>query len=351
MGPIQRAQGHLDRALRTAQRSLQLASAPGTPTLPAAGAAHVGIAEVAYQRGDLDTAALHLTTGLPLCRQFVIPDALATGSATLAWIRQARGDMAGAREAMDEAELVADPSMIDLLNPVPAQRARLLLAQGDIDAAARCTAERAVDEHDEPRYAREPTYLVLARVLLARERHSAALKLLQRLDALATAQGRLGSLIEIRALRALALRGGGDDTGAVAAITEALSLARAQGYFRVFIDEGPPMAALLGAVLAAGRAGQNRVGEVPVDYLARLLRAFAADPTSSSDIPGLITKLSERELEVLRLLAAGEPNQEIAKKLHLALNTVKKHVTHIFDKLGAANRTEAAARARTLGLL
>jgi LuxR family transcriptional regulator, maltose regulon positive regulatory protein len=119
---MQRAQGHLDDALATYQRELDLATTARQPILPAAGAAYVGMAEVAYQRGELDTATQHLTEGLALCRQIVLPDALANGSATLAWIRHARGDESGALDAMAEAGRVADPSMTDLLNPVPAQR-------------------------------------------------------------------------------------------------------------------------------------------------------------------------------------------------------------------------------------
>jgi LuxR family transcriptional regulator, maltose regulon positive regulatory protein len=382
LGRIQCAQGRLDRALGTYQRALDLSTAPGQPTLAAAGAALVGMAEVAYQRGELDTATQHLTEGLALCRQFVIPDALdvssggrrwrsraaailvssvsvATGSATLAWVRQARGDATGALDAMAQGERTADPSMSDMLNPVPAQRARLLLAQGDIDAAAQWTAERALSADDEPSYAKEPAYLVLARVLVAQEQPIQALALLGRLHASATGQDRIGSVIEIQALRALALRAGGDETGAVATLTEALTLAQPQGYVRVFVDEGPPMAALLGTLLAAQRTEPTSVGDVPVDYLGLLVRAFAQDGAgdaadmapSRAHVPGLVIPLSERELEVLRLLAAGEQNQEIADQLYLALNTVKKHVTHILEKLGAANRTEAAARARQLGLL
>ena len=168
---------------------------------------------------------------------------------------------------MAEAGRVADPSMTDLLNPVPAQRARLLLAQGDIDAAAQWTAERALSADDEPSYAKEPAYLVLARVLTAQQQHGPALGLLGRLHATATAQDRIGSVIEIQALRALALRAGGDEAGAVAALTEALTLGQAQGYVRVFVDEGPPMAALLGTFLAAQRTEPTNGGDVPVDYL------------------------------------------------------------------------------------
>ncbi len=361
LGDIHRAQGRLDAALGAYEQALEITTRPDQPPLPAAGLAYIGMAEVAYQRGELDTALQLVTEGIACCQHLQPQIPLATGLATLAWIRYAEGDTAAARAAMDEAERVEPgPGLADLLNPAVAQRIRLLLAQGDIDAAARWTTERGLSAEDKPRHAREPAYLVLVRVLLAQDQPGQALALLGRLHATASAQGRRGSVIEIQALRALALSAGGDEAGAVAALTEALELAQAQGYVRVFVDEGPPMAALLGTLLAARRTEQTTVRDVPVDYLGRLMRAFTQDAArtgrpggapSGAEVPGLVVQLSERELEVLRLIAAGEPNQEIADELYLALNTVKKHVTHIFEKLGTANRTEAAVRARELGLL
>src|SRR6266536_1594473 len=317
-------------------------------------------AEFAYQRNDLDAALEHVTEGIARCRQLNYTQPLATGLATLAWIRQAQGDPAGALEAIGEAARVASgPGVAGLLNVVPAQRARLLVAQGDIVAADRWTRERGLGADDQVSYPREPGYLVLARVLLARDRPEHALGLLERLHALAVAQGRVGSLIEIQALRALALAGVGEEAGAVAALVETLTLARPEGYVRVFADQGAPMGALLGRLVAAQRTGPTVAGRVPLDYLGRLVRAFqpataASGPRSrpsTAVVPGLVEPLSERELEVLRLLAVGKPNQQIAEELVVAVNTVKKHVAHLLAKLGAANRTEATARARQLGLL
>ena len=175
--------------------------------------------------------------------------------------------------------------------------------------------------------------------------------LLDRLHAAAVAQDRAGSLIEIGALRGLALAATGDEAGAVTALTGALRLACPQGHIRVFADEGPPMAALLGRLIAAQRAGQAAAG-VPLGYLARLQRAFAAGPPAPDPGPsGIIEPLTRRELEVLRILAAGRSNQAIAGELVVTLDTVKKHVGHVLGKLGAANRTEAVARARELSLI
>ncbi len=253
---IRRAQGRLDAAALTCQQALDALVTSGRPP-PAAGVSYAVLAEIAYQRDELDLALRHATEGIELCRQFVYTTPLADGLATLAMIRQVTGDPAGALEAITEAEQVA-PGPAGLLNPVPAQRARLLLAQGDLAAAARFAQENGLGPDDEPDYRRESGHLVLSRILLAQGRPDRALALLDRLHAGAAAQDRVGSLIEIGALRALALAATGDEAGAVAALAGTLMLAGPQGHVRVFADEGPPMTVLLGRLVAAQRAGQAR---------------------------------------------------------------------------------------------
>ena len=164
----------------------------------------------------------HVTEGIALCRRFVYTVPLAAGLVTLAWIRQASGDPSAAAEAMGEAERSAQGSA-GLLNPVSAQRVRLLLAQGDVAAAAQWAQESGLNETDEPDYPREPGHLTPARVLLAQDRPGPALALLDRLHAAAAAQGRTGSLIETGALRALALAASGQETAAVTALAGTLT--------------------------------------------------------------------------------------------------------------------------------
>ena len=320
------------------------------PAAPAAGPSYAGLAEIAYQRDELDVALRHATEGIALCRQFVYTPPLAGGLVTLAMIRQATGDPAGALAAITEAGQTA-PGPAGLLNPVPAQRARLLLAQGDLPAATRFAQDNGLGPDDEPDYARESGHLMLARLLLAQDRPGQSLALLDRLHAAAKAQNRTGSLIETGALRALALAATGDEAGAVTTLAGALLLACPQGHVRVFADEGPPMAALLGRLIAAQRTGQAAAG-VPLGYLARLQRAFGPGQPARDPVPaGIVDPLTSRELEVLKMLAAGRPNQAIARELVVTLDTVKKHVGHVLGKLGAANRTEAVARARELSLI
>jgi len=359
LGQVQSAQGRLDAAAGTYRQTLDIAGLSGPP----AGPAFVGLAEVAYQRNELDGALRQVTEGIALCRQFRYPAPLGVGLVTLAWIRQVQGDPDGALEAIAEAGRVAlDPGVTGLLNPVPVQRARLLLAQGDVAAAARWTQERGLRPDDEPGYPREREHLVLARVLLAEDRPAQALALLERMLAAAVAQDRTGSVIEIGALRALALAGRGDRDAAVDALARALALGCSQGYVRVFADEGAPMAALLARLAAVQRAERAAAEKaergVPADYLAKVRQAFGgqddlqgAGRSAAVVVPGLVEQLTARELEVLALLAAGLPNPRIARQLVVTLDTVKKHVSHLLGKLGAANRTEAVTRARQLGLL
>ena len=207
-GQIQRAQGRLDAAALTCERALgSLARPAGRPRPP-------DRAMQGWPRsptsGTNSTPRCGTRPGIALCRQFVYTPPLADGLATLAMIRQATGDPAGALEAITEAGQAA-PGPAGLLNPVPAQRARLLLAQGDLAAAARLAQENGLGPDDEPDYARESGHLVLARVLLAQDRPGQALALLDRLHAAAEAQGRGGSLIETGALRALARAAVGDE--------------------------------------------------------------------------------------------------------------------------------------------
>jgi LuxR family maltose regulon positive regulatory protein len=360
LGQVQRARGHLGAALGTYQRLLE-AAAPGQPAPPAAGIAHVGMAEIRYERGELDSALDHATQGVALSRQLGWTPLLVAGLAILAWIRHAKGDRAGALEAMREAERVQlSPAVVGLLNPLPVVRARLALAHGEVAEAARWVQQRGLKVDDEPSYTREREYLVLARVLLVQQAPQRTLGLLERLHALAAAQQRTGSVIEVRALQALARSASGDQAGALETLAEALALGAPAGYLRVFVDEGPPMAALLRELLAGRRQQHVALADaVPREYLARLAEAFEQGglpirpPTSRGGVvvAGLVEPLTARELEVLQLLGAGAPNRAIAEQLVVTPETVKKHLSHLFDKLGVSNRTQAVTRARELGLL
>jgi LuxR family maltose regulon positive regulatory protein len=359
LAQVQHGLGRLGAAIATCHLALELAGAVD-PDLSPAAAAHARLAELLRERDELDVALEHATRAVELCRQHEFAWPLPVGLVTLAWIRQARGDPAGARAAMAEAtQALPDPRLVELFNPAPTQAARLALAQGRLQDAARFVRERGLGPEDEPGYTREREYLVLARVLVAEGTPERALGLLERLHAQAAAQERIGSVIEIRALQALALSAASDRPGAQAALAEALALGAPDGYLRVFLDEGPPMATLLRQLLAGRRQERPAAADaIPREYLACLVEAFEhaglpIRPPARGGVvvAGLVEPLTARELEVLQLLAAGAPNRAIAERLVVTLETVKKHLSHVFDKLGVANRTQAVARARQLGLL
>jgi LuxR family transcriptional regulator, maltose regulon positive regulatory protein len=351
LGQVQLTQGRLSAALQTFRQGLELATEAGRPALPAAGVAHVGVAEVLYERNELDAALGQAMRSVELCRQIGYAQWLVTSLTTLACIRQARGDQAGALEAIGEAERLVPSTVVDIFFPVGVQRARLLVAQGKVEDAARWCAERGLGVEDEPSYLREREHLVLARVLLAQGKVDQALRLLRWHLEEAQAQRRRGSEIEILMLQALALWERDAKERAVSTLTQALTLAEPEGYVRTFVDEGPEMALLVSEVLEAQQRGRLHP-PVPAHYLRKLLTALE-QAASSATLPTaeLPEPLSERELEVLILIEAGKSNRRIAQELFITAGTVKTHIRSIYRKLNAHSRTQALVRARELNLL
>jgi LuxR family maltose regulon positive regulatory protein len=345
------------------RHALAAVAEAGGPSHPALGIAHLGIAAVLCEQGELAGALDHAQEGVARCRQLAGTRLLAEGLAIVARIRHALGDLAGALAAIEEAgEVGPSPDVVDLFNPAPVERARLLLSRGQVSPVADWLAARSISPGDQPSYPREREHLLLARLLLAQGDVEPACVLLQRLHAAAAAQGRTGSLVELGAVTARALHARGQQAQALDALAEALTLAWPEGYVRVFVDEGEPVAALFGQFIARQRSGPGPPqSSVPADYLGLVAAAFsaggrrpaprAAAVVAHAMMPGLTETLTGREMQVLVLLVAGAPNQQIADELVVALETVKKHVGHIFRKLGVTNRTQAAARARELGLL
>jgi LuxR family maltose regulon positive regulatory protein len=360
LGRVQRAQGRLGAALDTCRQALTAGAEASGPLLPALGITHLGVAAVRYEHDELADALEHATEGVAGCRQLAGTRLLAEGLVILARIRQAQGDQVGAMAAVEDAVRVGPSADVaDLFNPAPAARARLLLAQGQLAEAAAWAAAKGLGADDPASYLREREHMVLARLLLDQGEPERARGLVERLAAAAAAQRRTGSLIELGPLRARVRAACGDQAGALAALAEALTLAWPEGYVRVFADEGAPLASLLDQLITARRRGAALAPGVPGDYLGRVRAAFGPDRSRVMPGPelapavaaGLAEPLTDRELEVLGLLAAGLANKQIARELVVAQETAKKHVSHILGKLGAANRTQAVARARQLGLL
>jgi len=225
---------------------------------------------------------------------------------------------------------------------VGAGKTRFWLSQGNLEAAGRWAEQIGLLKEARPYYARRASHTALVRVLIAQGELDKALAALEQFVPQAEAAGRFGHLIELLTLKALAFQAQGNISEALAALERALSLAQPEGYVRAFLDEGAPMVELL------RRAGSQGIAP---HYVSRLLSAWGSLHPSSFNLQPLIEPLSERELEILRLLAAGKSNQEIADELVLATGTVKKHLNNIFGKLSVESRTQCVARARELNLL
>ena len=335
------AQGQLHQAVQQYEQILHLAQTWGIPQAPVTGYALVGLGRVWCEWNDLDAADHYVRQGLERGQQANIMDVLLRSYLALARIRQSQGDLAGALDALRDVEPVVQHMGVAAIKDwVDASQAQLWLAQGDTAAAARWAAHYAGGATDAV-YPSVP--IALARVRLMQGDPGEAVRLLER--ALHSAQeiGRMGNAVQILAVKALAHRAQGNPDQALAALETALALAEPEDYVRAFVDEGQPMARLLRR--AAARAPSS-------NYIRKLLTALGEPPTVA--IPGpaaLAEPLSQRELEILRLIADGATNREIAAELVLTVNTVKKHVGNIFGKLGATNRTQAIARAREANLL
>jgi LuxR family transcriptional regulator, maltose regulon positive regulatory protein len=236
---------------------------------------------------------------------------------------------------------------------VPAMRARVLTALGRLDEAGGWVERSGVTADDEPAYMGEFDHLTFVRVLLGRHaagRGGSALsdagRLLQRLLPAAEAGSRTGSVVEILTLAALVHQAEGDAPRALAALEQALTLAEPEGFLRVFVDEGQPLRRLLRHAAARGLAEE---------YVPRLLTAFDVplrpSPAARPAAAGLTRPLTRREIEILRLMAGGMQNQEIATHLFISTSTVKRHIANAYGKLDVGNRTAAVARANELHLL
>ncbi len=368
LATLQARQGQLTQSLRTCERAVELVTRQGQRPNLGAGMAYVGIGEVLCERNDLHGATHALMHGIELLRQTIERLLLVRGYAALARVQQAGGDGASALATIQHGEewfaQMQLPGSLALAW-LAAERARLWIRQGNLIAAEQWAPARAVagDRYHEP-----VQQLTLLRLHLAQHQREPdgrlieeAAEMLARLRAAAEASGWMGDLIEILALQALTLQALGDPAGALATLAHVLTLAEPEGYIRIFVDEGASMAALLAQ--SAERRAQNDPLRA---YAERLLLAFPSEQrgetAGNSDAPpvlrstltrshALVEPLTDRELEILRLIADGLSNQAIADRLVIALSTVKRHINNVFGKLAVQSRTQALLRARELQLL
>jgi ATP/maltotriose-dependent transcriptional regulator MalT len=351
---LQILQGHLYQADRTCRQALQQAKDQGG-NQPARGLAFVVRGHLEREWNHLDAATSLLQEGITLCEQTTNTRVIVQAYIELAFIKQARGDTDGASAMMQQAVQRAERQRLSLsrgTQDVEAYQAWLSLMHGDEAAVLRWLQRCGLSLDQELHHEREREYLTLVRVLITRRRLDEAKQWLANLLQLAEAQGRMGSVIELLMLQAEALHASGEMNQAIERLSRALSLAEPEGYIRLFVDEGVPMAHVLVQMRRRPPAGQPGSPHYRERLLAELARAHDEDVThEASAVPGpgmdpLGEPLSERELEVLRLIVAGCSNREIADRLVIAVSTVKWYVNTIYSKLQVESRTKAIARAR-----
>jgi LuxR family transcriptional regulator, maltose regulon positive regulatory protein len=342
---IRMLQGRLPEAAELCHRYLSLIAASGAARHFVNGSLHTALADVLREQNDLEGAAEQAREAIAANAVWQVPDAMASALMAQAAVLLARGDTQGAAASLGEAEAVGRGRTLatDLVHRLQALQVRLWLAQGNLTAARQWAEGRGMRTDGAPAFRQESEHLALARILLAGGRWTEAQSLLARLAPAAVAGGRAGRLIEILVLQALALRQT-DHGRALMLLEQALILAEPSGYVRTFLDEGQPLAGLL-------RELTRRSGPAQA-YAARLFGGFSltTEPGAHPATP-LPEPLTDRESEVLRLLAAGLSNEEMAARLHVTYGTVKTHVHNIYGKLGADSRARAVALAREMHLL
>jgi LuxR family transcriptional regulator, maltose regulon positive regulatory protein len=355
LADIQIAQGRLHEAMTTYERALQWATEPGAPIQRGAADMYVGMSTLQYEHNDLKAATQCLLTSQSLGDLAGLPQNPYRWRAAMARIREAQGDLDGALDLLDQAERLYEANFSPNVRPIATRKVRLWVAQGRLNEALGWTREQRLSVEIELNYLHEFDHITLARVLLARHLSdhsdgsiSEVMGLLERLLKATEERGGKGSVIEILVLQAITHHALGDLPAALMPLRRALAMAEPEGYVRMFLDEGSSMMQLLHEASAR---------EIMPGYSDKLLAAFEAGKRDSEGKPALppagslIEPLSQRELEILKLIAQGLSNREIGERLFLALDTVKGHNRKIFDKLQVQSRTEAIARARELGLL
>ncbi len=335
------AYGRLAAGLEMCRSALHHAEAHGYPDQPALGPLHAALADLLCRRNELPAAVEAVRRSRELADVGGAVYAKAVAALATARLHQAQGELSQAVAALDEASAtLAGAEMAQVHGELAALRARLQIASGDLRAAAVWMRETEQQGPAHPLVA-EYTELTVVRLLLAQGRAPEALPRLQTELAAAQTAGRTATEIEVYALQALALQSAGRRAAALDALAQALALAAPQNYGRLFLNEGPPMLALL---QAAARDGHP--------YAARLLEQAGAVPGEPAPaVLPLVEPLTDREVEVLGLVAAGHGNREIADRLVLSVGTVKAHIHNIYGKLGVESRIQAVARSRELGLL
>ncbi|MBI4761929.1 MAG: hypothetical protein HZC39_14290 [Chloroflexi bacterium] len=336
--------GRLSDAETSLRQAVQQAAAHGREAEVITAHHHLGLAMIAYEKGDDAAFAQSLQTAADLGQRTTLVDWTHRWNLAQARLKESDGEWDAALQSLDDARRVYVKNPIPIFQPIEAHKARVHLRQGRLDKAQAWARERGLSVKDEASYLGEYEHLTLARIHLAEGSFAGVHELLDRLLALAESQKRMGSVIEILLTQALVHQAQGAHSEALAVLERALTLTEPEGYIRVYVYEGEAMRSLISTWKVTNRAHPL------LGYVNRILD-FSPQSKIVNRKSKIIEPLTDRELEILRLIAEGHSNAEIGQRLFLALSTVKGHNLRIFNKLQAENRTEAVARARELGLI
>jgi LuxR family maltose regulon positive regulatory protein len=343
-------QGQLHRAAAAYRDALALTEAhlERTGRRPlVSGYIFAQLSQVLLEWNDVDGAIQHAREGVRLCQQWGTADAVVFACMDLARVLQALGDTIAALDAIQEAKEAARDLSPWFVEQVEAAEVRLRLALGDVASASKWAGESGLGTDDELSFDRELVYRTLVRILIAQGRSDDALKLLERLLRMAEPAGAMGCVLEMLILQAMGHQARGERDEALAALGRALLFAEPEGYVRTFVDEGAPMGRLLWKAVRRG---------ISAPYASQLLAAleteFGDRKRKVDPFPlSLLEPLSEREMDVLRLLPSGLSTPEMAEKLIISVNTVRYHIKNIYRKLDVHTRMDAIGRAQRLSLL
>jgi LuxR family maltose regulon positive regulatory protein len=348
--------GRLCEAEKALQQTIGQAEAFGQEAEVVTAHHHLGLAMLAHERGDDAAAGQRLQTVADLGQRTTLIDWPYRWGLAQARLMESAGEWDAALKSLDEAKRGYVKNPIPMLQPVEARKARIHLKQGRLDKAQAWVRERGLSVTDEANYLGEYEHLTLARARMAERSFEGVSDLLERLLALAETQKRTGSVIEILLTQALLHQAQGNQPRALAALERALALAESEGYIRIFVDEGEPMQLLILGFVSQIEKQTHPDTHPLLGYVNKLLAAFpkSIEDISQSKITNqkskIVEPLSERELEVLKLLRSELSGPEIAQRLIVSLNTLRTHTKNIFNKLGVNNRRAAVRRAEELDL-
>jgi LuxR family transcriptional regulator, maltose regulon positive regulatory protein len=312
--------------------------------------AYIFLGQLNYAQHDLACALENLTKGIELGEASFNWEPVLKGYLYLAEVSAAQGNQEEAMEYLQRAAKVGPWVFVPPeVAQIPARKARLFLRGGNIAPALDWARqqEASLPLAKIPGYLQEYAYLTLIRTRLAAGEYRGLPDYLGEFVSNAERQQRISMVIEALLLKAQALDRLGQLPAAREALKRALELAEPSGYLQVFIDEGAPITGLLGTMTSVDQ--QFAYATKILGMMAPLAADQSGTPARTI-IPGAVETLSEREIEVLRLITEGKSNKEIASALFLAVGTVKKHTNNLFGKLGVDSRTRAIARARELGI-